>query len=120
MRSDDTNDRVRLRVPGTVSKHAADRRHSRRWSRCRRDHSAAFLAQLSQRPVVRFHDYLRHPDEPTVDNPGPRLEAAIVPFASHLVEGDRLKIAAAAAAYPLGFIFVIMARSELFTAVQRH
>jgi formate/nitrite transporter FocA (FNT family) len=36
-------------------------------------------------------------------------------FASHLVEGDQLKTAVAAAAYPLGFIFVIMARCELFT-----
>jgi formate/nitrite transporter FocA (FNT family) len=35
-------------------------------------------------------------------------------FTSHLVS-EQYKKAAAAAAYPLGFIFVVMARSELFT-----
>ena len=36
-------------------------------------------------------------------------------FASSLVSVEPWRTAAAAAAYPLGFIFVIMARSELFT-----
>lgn len=77
--------------------------------------------------AVEIHDNIREPAEKEIDRPTASLLWSAL--ASGLVIGfsflaaafasdpapEQYSRAAAAAAYPLGFIFVIMARSELFT-----
>jgi formate/nitrite transporter FocA (FNT family) len=77
--------------------------------------------------AAEIHDNVREPGEKEIERPAAALlwsalasglaigfSFLAAAFASHLVS-DQYRTAAAAAAYPLGFIFVIMARSELFT-----
>jgi formate/nitrite transporter FocA (FNT family) len=77
--------------------------------------------------AVEIHENIREPGEKEIQRPAAALllsalAAGLVmgfsflasAFASELVSPEHRR-AAAAAAYPLGFIFVIMARSELFT-----
>jgi formate-nitrite transporter family protein len=77
--------------------------------------------------AVEIHDNILEPGEKEMERPASALlwsslASGLVigfsflasAFASHLVS-EPYKHAAAASVYPLGFIFVIMARSELFT-----
>jgi formate-nitrite transporter family protein len=77
--------------------------------------------------AVEIHDNILEPAKKELDRPAlslfwSALASGMVigfsflasAFASHLVSEEYAR-AAAAAAYPLGFIFVVMARSELFT-----
>ena len=77
--------------------------------------------------AAQIHENVRRPAEHEIRRPAPALllsalAAGLVigfsclasAFAAH-VAPEPYKHAAASAAYPLGFIFVIMARSELFT-----
>ncbi len=77
--------------------------------------------------AAEIHDNVREPAEKEIERPAAALlwsalasglaigfSFLAAAFASHLVS-EPYRVAAAAAAYPLGFIFVIMARSELFT-----
>ncbi len=77
--------------------------------------------------AVEIHDNILEPAEKEIERPAAALLWSALAsglvigfsflaagFASQLVS-EQYRHAAAAAAYPLGFIFVIMARSELFT-----
>jgi formate/nitrite transporter FocA (FNT family) len=77
--------------------------------------------------AVQIHDNILEKGEKEIERPATSLLWSAIAsglaigfsflasaFASHLVS-EPYKHAAAAAVYPLGFIFVIMARSELFT-----
>jgi formate-nitrite transporter family protein len=77
--------------------------------------------------AVQIHDNILEPGEKEIERPASSLLWSSVAsglvigfsfiasaFAAHLV-AEPYRHAAAAAVYPLGFIFVIMARSELFT-----
>ncbi|HJR17728.1 MAG TPA: formate/nitrite transporter family protein [Gemmatimonadales bacterium] len=77
--------------------------------------------------AVEIHDNILEPAQKEIERPAAALLWSAVAsglvigfsflaagFASHLAS-EPYRHAAAAAAYPLGFIFVIMARSELFT-----
>lgn len=77
--------------------------------------------------ATEIHENIREPAEKEIERPAAALLLSALAsglaigfsflaaaFASQLA-ADHYKTAAAAAAYPLGFIFVIMARSELFT-----
>jgi formate/nitrite transporter FocA (FNT family) len=77
--------------------------------------------------ATEIHDNIREPAEKEIERPAAALlwsslasglaigfSFLAAAFASDLVS-EPYSVAAAAAAYPLGFIFVIMARSELFT-----
>jgi formate-nitrite transporter family protein len=77
--------------------------------------------------AVEIHDNIAEPAEKEIERPAAALlwsalasglaigfSFLAAAFASGLVS-EHYRTAAAAAAYPLGFIFVIMARSELFT-----
>ena len=77
--------------------------------------------------AVEIHDNIKEPAEKEIERPAAALLWSALAsglaigfsflaagFASDLVS-QPYRTAAAAAAYPLGFIFVIMARSELFT-----
>src|SRR5215203_5536767 len=77
--------------------------------------------------AVQIHDNILAPAEKEIERPATSLlwsalasglvigfSFLAAAFASH-VAAEPYRRAAAAAAYPLGFIFVIMARSELFT-----
>ena len=77
--------------------------------------------------AVEIHDNIKEPAEKEIERPAAALLWSALAsglaigfsflaagFASGLVS-ENYRTAAAAAAYPLGFIFVIMARSELFT-----
>lgn len=77
--------------------------------------------------AVEIHDNILKPAEQEIERPAAALlwsalasglvigfSFLAAAFASHLAS-EPYRQAAAAAAYPLGFIFVIMARSELFT-----
>jgi formate-nitrite transporter family protein len=77
--------------------------------------------------AVEIHDNILEPAKKEMDRPASSLLWSALAsgmvigfsflasaFAAHLVS-EPYRTAAAAAAYPLGFIFVVMARSELFT-----
>jgi len=77
--------------------------------------------------AVEIHDNILEPAKKEMDRPAASLLWSALAsgmvigfsflasaFAAHLVS-ESYRTAAAAAAYPLGFIFVVMARSELFT-----
>ena len=77
--------------------------------------------------AVEIHDNILEPAKKEMDRPAASLLWSALAsgmvigfsflassFAAHLVS-EPYRTAAAAAAYPLGFIFVVMARSELFT-----
>ena len=77
--------------------------------------------------AVEIHDNIKEPAEKEIERPAAALLWSALAsglaigfsflaagFTSELVSAP-YRTAAAAAAYPLGFIFVIMARSELFT-----
>ena len=77
--------------------------------------------------AVEIHDNILEPAKKELDRPASSLFWSALAsgmvigfsflasaFTAHLVS-DQYRTAAAAAAYPLGFIFVVMARSELFT-----
>jgi formate-nitrite transporter family protein len=77
--------------------------------------------------AVEIHDNILEPAKKEMDRPASSLLWSALAsgmvigfsflasaFAAHLVS-EPYQAAAAAAAYPLGFIFVVMARSELFT-----
>jgi formate/nitrite transporter FocA (FNT family) len=77
--------------------------------------------------ATEIHENIREPAEKEIERPAAALlwsalasglaigfSFLAAAFTSHLAP-DHYRTAAAAAAYPLGFIFVIMARSELFT-----
>jgi formate/nitrite transporter FocA (FNT family) len=77
--------------------------------------------------AVEIHDNIREPAEKEIERPAAALlwsslasglaigfSFLAAAFAAHL-SSEPYRRAAAASAYPLGFIFVIMARSELFT-----
>ena len=77
--------------------------------------------------AVEIHDNILKPAKKELDRPAASLfwsafaSGMVIgfsflasAFSAHLVS-DQYRHAAAAAAYPLGFIFVVMARSELFT-----
>lgn len=78
--------------------------------------------------AVEIHDNIRESADREIERPAASLLFSALAsglvigfsfvgaaFASSLVSDEPWRTAAAAAAYPLGFIFVIMARSELFT-----
>lgn len=78
--------------------------------------------------AAEIHDNIREPAEKEIERPAVSLLFSSLAsglaigfsfvgaaFASSLASDEHWRTAAAAALYPLGFIFVVMARSELFT-----